>query len=191
VAAYQPKGAASLAESYVNLPNPGTNDAAPGVAPTHSPVTGWGLNGTTQYLNAIPVGASYCVLVRFSGVTNTGGAAVGVYDGTNFFQIKPRESDITHRVAYGSTFSNKATGYTAGVMGLAGNELYINGVSNGTYGGSWSGGVTTLPLAIGSSRHPTLTAYVFIAGNIQALAIYSTTLDAAQVAQVSTAMAAL
>ena len=34
IAAYQPKGAASLAASYVNLQQPGTYDAAPGVAPT-------------------------------------------------------------------------------------------------------------------------------------------------------------
>lgn len=50
VAAYQPIGAASLAASYVNLANPGTYDAAPGVAPTWASATGWTFNGSTQYL---------------------------------------------------------------------------------------------------------------------------------------------
>lgn len=34
VAVYQPKGAADLAESYVNFVNPGTYNAVPGTAPT-------------------------------------------------------------------------------------------------------------------------------------------------------------
>ena len=46
-AAYEPKGAASLAASYVDLSGNG-NDAAPGVAPTLS--SGWVFNGGTQYL---------------------------------------------------------------------------------------------------------------------------------------------
>jgi hypothetical protein len=41
VAAYQPIGAPSLAASYVILANPGTYDAAPGVAPTFDAATGW------------------------------------------------------------------------------------------------------------------------------------------------------
>lgn len=48
-AAYQPIGAASLAASYVNLANPGTYNAAPGVAPTLA-AGGWSFDGLTQYL---------------------------------------------------------------------------------------------------------------------------------------------
>lgn len=40
VAAYDAIGAASLADSYVNEANPGTFDAAPGVAPTWAYGTG-------------------------------------------------------------------------------------------------------------------------------------------------------
>jgi hypothetical protein len=50
IAVYQPKGAADLAASYVNLANPGTYDAAPGTAPTFDAATGWTFNGSTQYL---------------------------------------------------------------------------------------------------------------------------------------------
>src|SRR5574338_141498 len=41
VAAYQPKGAANLAESYINLANPGTYNASPAVSPGWSSLTGW------------------------------------------------------------------------------------------------------------------------------------------------------
>ena len=51
LAAYQPKGAASLAASYSNLANPGTYNAAPGVAPTFDASTGWTFNGSTQMAN--------------------------------------------------------------------------------------------------------------------------------------------
>ena len=50
IAAYQPKGAASLAASYVNLVTPGTYDAAPGTAPTFDSALGWTFDGTSQYL---------------------------------------------------------------------------------------------------------------------------------------------
>lgn len=79
VAAYQPKGAASLAASYVNLANPGVFDAAPGVAPTWDAATGWSFNGSTQYLRSgVPGSAAVSFLMRFSdcsGVIATIGAA--------------------------------------------------------------------------------------------------------------------
>lgn len=49
---YDPLAAASLSTSYVNLANPGTRDAIPGVAPTHAQGTGWQFNGTTQFLDS-------------------------------------------------------------------------------------------------------------------------------------------
>ncbi len=50
IAAYQPKGAADLAASYVNLANPGTYNAAPGVAPTWAAADGWTFGGTNYLL---------------------------------------------------------------------------------------------------------------------------------------------
>ena len=49
---YDPLAAANLADSYINLANPGVRDAALGVSPTHAQGTGWQFNGTTQYLNS-------------------------------------------------------------------------------------------------------------------------------------------
>ncbi len=67
IAAYQPINAASLAASYVNLANPGTNDAAPGVAPGWNKTDGWTFNGLTQYLTTGIIPASgYSMIIRFS-----------------------------------------------------------------------------------------------------------------------------
>lgn len=65
VAVYQPKGAASLENSYKNLVN-GLLPAAPGVAPSWDFDNGWTFNGTTQYLvtGIVPTG-DYTILVRF------------------------------------------------------------------------------------------------------------------------------
>jgi len=72
VAAYQPKDAANLAASYVNLVTPGTYDAAPGTAPTWDATSGWIFNGSTQYLTTgiTPViDQSYSAIVRFTDAT--------------------------------------------------------------------------------------------------------------------------
>lgn len=50
VAAYQPKGAASLAASYGNLANPGTYTLGPGDAPTFDTALGWTFDGIADWL---------------------------------------------------------------------------------------------------------------------------------------------
>lgn len=64
-AIYQPIGAASLADSYVNLSNPGTNDATPGTAPTWAAGTGWTFDGATTYLETgLTPASDWTILVR-------------------------------------------------------------------------------------------------------------------------------
>lgn len=77
VAVYQPKGAASQADSYKNLVN-GLLPAAPGVAPSWDFDNGWTFNGTTQYLTTaiVPTGA-YTILVRFRPKLNLTGTLIG------------------------------------------------------------------------------------------------------------------
>ena len=71
VVAYQPKGAVSLAASYSNLVNPGTNDAALGVAPTWNATDGWIFNGSTQYLStgALTLTGESTAIIKFTGAT--------------------------------------------------------------------------------------------------------------------------
>jgi hypothetical protein len=187
VAAYQPIGAADLDASYINLANPGTNNAAPGVAPTFAAATGWTFNGTTQYLDTgYTSAAAYTVLVRFSDVTNTGNLA-GVSGGTSVHYVRPNNTTAAVWTYMNTTLSD-APVMTSGVMGIAGKNAYRNGASEGeiaatafsTPNRSWFVGGLNGGALIGP-----------IAAKIQAFALYSTALSDAQMLAVSTAMAAL
>lgn len=186
IAAYQPKGAASLAASYVNLANPGTYDAAPGVAPTWDAATGWTFNGSTQHLaSGVIPDSGWSALVRFSNVTNLGYVA-GEYvsaSSLGYLLIQPNFSRF-----YNDNFLPVAPAITSGIIGMAGVIAYKNGTSVGT---GTNTGHTASNLFIGAYHLNGTSAAGFLAGKIQAVAIYDTTLSAAQVLSVSTAMAAL
>lgn len=190
IAAYQPKGAASLAASYVNLANPGTYDAAPGTAPTHAAATGWTFGGL-QYLTTGVVPASgFSALCRFSNATGSSSHApfgVSFSAGNQRFYVRVREATY-RRYAYGTSNLLVAGSLTSGVVALAGNNAYLDGVSDGTVVSSWTN--TAIPLTIGaentgSTRQSWYWGYVF------AFVAYTATLTAPQVAAVSAAMAAL
>lgn len=194
VATYQPKGAASLAASYSNLNNPGTNDAAPGVAPTFASATGWTFNGTSQYLTTGVVAAStaWSMFFLFSGGSV---AAVGRVLGgartlapSTFFNLTPNGGDSFHYYATGDNAFGVAGALASGVMGLAGKTGYLNGSSEGVV--STAGATPAIPLFVGA-RNTDSVASVFFAGNILAVAIYNVTLSAGQVAALTTAMNAL
>lgn len=188
VAAYQPKGAASLAASYVNLVNPGTFDAAPGVAPTWDATNGWIGNGTNQYLTTgITPLSSYSCVCRFSNGTGNGTYLFGSFKtGPNtLFGISP----ANNRVYWNGTVVNtKADGaVTAGVMAIAGTGCYRDGVSDGSTGGPANTGLAMFIFALNSSGSPGF----YKACRMQALAVCSSTQTAQQIADVSAAMAAL
>ena len=191
VAAYQPIGAASLADSYVNLANPGTFDAAPGGAPTFSAETGWGFNGTTQYLTTgIVPAVGYAVIVRISSVGASGTRAIiGVasVSGAGLVIFSQR---LSGQAAWrsGGTF-DKSPAAADGTLGIGGQRAYRNGVDEGEIP-AWTA-VETRGLFLGANNNvgsPNL----FFLGNIQAIAIYDTSTDhAIWVPAVSAAMAAL
>ena len=192
VAAYQPKGAASLAASYTNLQNPGTYNAAPGVAPTWAAGTGWTFNGSTQYLDTGVIPAadqSWSLLVRYSGAVQSDFARFGCLN-----------SGSARFFLYPYTTSSSGTGYghggyllvpvsdTSGVIGFAGNQPYRNGATHGGTIGTGAG--TPIAFSIGAVNNTSVIGDYWN-GTIEAIAIYDTTLTAPQVAAVSTAMAAL
>lgn len=194
VAAYAAKGAADLASSYINLANPGTYNAAPGVAPTFNTADGWTFNGTTQYLTTGISPANdqtWSWIVRFSngptaqqqqlfGSGNTGPA--GPYFG---FMPYWGPGNIGYFLNGGFL---SLTGNTSGVHAAAGNKAYMNGTVQA--GSIATNAGTIQPLYIGC-RNQGGTAVNFINAKIQALAIYSTTLAAGEVATLTTLMAAL
>lgn len=196
VAAYQAKGAASLAASYVNLANPGTYDLTEGTAPAFDTADGWTFNGNTnsRYLKTGVVwgAATWSAIVRFSdshnqwGLAADAGAAsnrvgflLGSASGTNYRWCNAGEVSATWSV-------------TAGVIAFADRKRYTDG-SPAAGGDIASGGSTPgVELYIGClNRGDSPLANTYYTGKIQAIALYSTTLDATQVAEITDNMEAL
>ena len=193
VAAYQPKGAASLAASYSNLANPGTNDAAPGTAPTWDSATGWTFTRTSsQYLMTTIVATndqSWSMLARYSNASSYNQALGQVSDGSNREFGMFLSGQTTTYFTSGGYLQKNYSAVTAGVWGLAGNVAYINGVAqSGTISAPSGSIISAMPIA---AKWNGSTASDFFGGNIQAWVIYSDTLTAGEVATVSAAMAAL
>lgn len=189
VAVYQPKGAASLAASYVNLANPGTYNAAPGVAPTWDTVNGWTGDGIGAYLTTGVIrDRGWSVLCRYTGATATDGYIFGARSGDDQFAIIPTRSGNT--TGYYCEFSVAPSPATpAGVLGFSGQDAYKNGVYVATvtsFGSPPTSDVEQYLLAVNTGS-----ASGFSNGSLLAIAYYNTTLTAPQVAAVSAAMAAL
>lgn len=200
VAAYEPLGAPDLASSYVNRANPGTYDAAPGVAPTFDAGTGWSFNGTTQYLTTGLVpdvsGQDWTLLVRFASVTGSGNRiAVGMVttggnDRALYVQVKSSPNAMQAANGGAGTFVNYVPAMTGGVFGVAGRTAYRDGSAESTLLGSNAGVGTAAPLFVGALNINGSPGQ-YLPGRVVALAIYDQTLDASEVAAVSAAMAAL
>jgi len=150
IAAFQPKGAASLAASYVNLASGGaTWDAAPGDAPGFNTATGWDFNGSSDYLivgsGAIATAAPLSMVCRFNVDV---GAALGVFmsicntSSANRFQFYFADQDevIMATVATAAGAANSTAGFLFGgwysgfgVTSAANSRAaYINGANKGT-----------------------------------------------------------
>lgn len=193
VAAYRAKGAPDLATSYVNLANPGTNNAAPGVAPTFAAATGWTFNGTTQYLDTgiTPI-ATTSMLVRFSGATLSGNRVIiGVWHTTTRRLYMDINNGSTTRGYVRGTNSRTSAGAaaTSGVIGIAGVNTYWNGAVDtaaiadsflAISGTTYIGALNDIATAGGPNY--------FTAANVQAVAVYSVVLSAAQMAAVTAEM---
>ena len=173
IAAYQPKGAADLAASYVNLANPGTYNAAPGVAPTLG-ANGWVFNGSTQYLlsGVLINGSTHSVVARFSGAT-TSNALFGVLRSGMAYVVFPYNgaSSINWQLTTGTAGTTVAPAAASGVLAMIpGHGGYRNGVIDIALAGV---AVTaSAPLAIGA-RNWDGTIISYSAITVTAVAIYS------------------
>lgn len=195
VAAYQPKGAASLAASYVNLVTPGTYNAAPGTAPTWDATGGWTfLRTSSQYLlTGITPAASrtYSMVVRYSDANLAVNMVLAgaELNGGAFPAFYTRISGVANIFVYanGATANGSAEA-AAGVVGVGGTKAYLNGVDEGVTIGAVAGSIPEIYIG---ARDFSGVADMFASAKIQALAIYNVTLTASQVAAVSAAMALL
>lgn len=190
VFAYQPKGAASYAASLSNRANPGTVDAIAGSAPAWNASTGWTTDGS-QWLKtdgSVTVAAdqSQTLIVRFAGVSGNG-VLVGYNIADGALGLNPTffGGRIYNNGAY--TFIG-STGLAAGVMAVAGNQGYMDGSADGATFAN-----TGLPITVELGIFADSIGNQLMANgsSVLALAFYSDTLTAGEVATVSSAMAAL
>lgn len=193
VAAWQPKGAASQAASYVNLVNPGTYNASPIVAPAWDSVGGWTGNGTTTYLaTGLTPAANWSILVRFSDCSGDTAILAGSEGlGTEAkFVLFARVSTGTARLYRNGTSAgiSIASPLVSGVMGFAGPTAYLNGSAEaGTLSDNLSLGLPIYILA----RNANGTPNGFAAAKIQAIYVYRAILSGANITTITTAMNAL
>lgn len=186
VAAYQPKGAADLAASYVNLANPGTYNAAPGVAPTLA-AGGWSFDGVDDYLSS---------QVSALGTTSLAIRFVWTSPNKHFYGTSGSQTRFYTQSANGQSIAGYGSGtgvlggtaFSSGIVAAAGAEYYQNGISQGTVSGTFTG--TGGAIYIGALNNGG-TAASFCAVTIAAVAIYSTVLSADDVAALTTRMQAL
>lgn len=194
IVAYQPKGAASLAASYVNLVNPGTLDAAPGTAPTWDATNGWIFNGTTQYLTTgdAPSAAGSVIIVKFTGAVGTTICILGRGTGNSSIAILPNNGGVVdYRYGAFGAGGTKTPNLTTGTLAVSPTNGYRNGTAEGITVGAWSGS-SAQPIFIGARNNGSGVAQLFFAGNVQAYVRYSTnTGEGTWVPAVSAAMAAL
>jgi hypothetical protein len=181
IAAYQPKGAADLAASYVNLANPGTYNAALGTAPTHASATGWTFNGTTQCLKT-GVNATQVLTILFRHA-NWGDEFINSYQWKMGPSIGGNQTWV-----YGSETKYDYSP-ADGTMGQAGLQAYKDGSASGT---PFSSASPNRDLWIGAWSWDNNTVDgAFAAGDILAWAAWADELDATEMAARHTAMAAL
>jgi hypothetical protein len=188
VAAYRAKGAASYAASKINLANPGTYDAADGLAyPSWNTATGWSfVSASSQYIDGPPqnvITGPGTIVCRFANYTN--GSLMGAGGGGANMAINPAGVNYMNGGGAGVTVT---PGLNAGNLCIAGINGYRNGISEtAALPGTTS---TTRAMCIGAVRAGPSPAG-FYWGDIIAVAMYNRTLTPTQVAAVVAAMAAL
>ena len=198
IAAYTPKGAASLAASYDNNAAPanglpdGTYDAAPGVAPTWNVVTGWTYAGGQYLTTGIVPAGTHTTIVRFANCITSGGYLFGSFlvAGTVIYGVCPFYTGVGPGVQYWNQPSVPAAilpNMSDGVLAIAGAAGFRGGAPDAVLGGT---GNTGLAMFIGALNMGGVAA-VQLVGDILAVAHYDITITDAQVLAVSTAAAAL
>jgi hypothetical protein len=196
ICAYKPKGAVSLAASYSNLANPGTQDAIATVPPTWNSTDGWIFNGTDQYLDtgAYPT-SDWSVLIKFSDFSLLGRYLLGVedYDINGMFSFGDNSS--LHDVYYigVDTIVTVHASIVGGVRGISQYQPYLNGLVDGSPATTTVWGAVNASLIIGAYQwimSPDPAAIEsFSAVKVQALSLYNKPLNATQMLAISTAMA--
>ena len=184
IGAYQAKGAASLAASYVNLASPGVGDL---VAVT-APAGGWDVGNGWKFTN-VPAGGclqaptvtdGYTFLMQFTNAVAANAYMCTTVDG--FWRMRQRAPGIDVEYTYKAGMRYVPPWITAGNYGMAAGQGYRNGAADGTPASGAS--VINSAMYIGAATYPA-------AMYVRAYVLYSAILTAPQMLAVATAMAAL
>lgn len=189
VVAYQAKGAASLAASYVNLVNPGTYDLTLGSAPDWNASDGWVVtSGAGMHLKTGVVPAQgYSMIVRFTAAAVGLKAVAGIGANGFTFGILPNIGDGNIYWGYGGAVVGGAQ-TAAGVLAATPSAFFVDGVSVATHSQTIPGGQTDDVWLFCTNNGGVFgTGW---GGNVQAVAIYPGSIAAGIVA-LTAAMAAL
>lgn len=189
--AYQPIGAANVANSYVNLSNPGTNDASPVVAPTFATATGWTFTGTQHLTTNLAGTGNRTIIVRCNFSDATYRSITGYDTGARNFYVERRGAGLGgDRWDWGYNASAENNTNAAGVpndhvVAIARNKQYRNTVLNQTSGvlDTWAEGTITIA--------NTIIAAARFSGEISAYAIYNRELTSTEVGLITENMLAL
>lgn len=183
VAAYDAANATTLANSYINLKNPGTYNLNPLVAPAFRPGKGWEFNGSTTKLDTgITAGTGWSMIVRFSDGYNIGDQQLAGAYVTKSFNLANRINTSPIKVQYGNSGNILvAPAMLAGCLAVAGPKGYRNGVNEG--GDIATGTMPAASIYIGTQHAGA--GYGFLRGKISHVAIYNDTLTPTEVAAVS------
>jgi hypothetical protein len=189
VAVYQPIGADSLAKSYTNLVNPGTNDASPIVAPTWSDTVGWTFSGTEHLTTGIVGNGNQTYIVRINNAEQsiTQRTIMGYSSGrSQFLGILFLVSfELPSRYNTGN-FGTTGSGYVGDmIVCMARRSTYVNGAfveAGGIALETWSEGEISIANDLGINKY---------IGDISALAIYNRELTQPEIAEIGGNMSAL
>ena len=200
VAAYQPKAGGlynpvNILESYINRANPGTYDAAPGVAPAWAAGTGWSFDGLAQYLSTgfASTDNTWSVLLQFSG--RTGIATEGMFgsvSGGLSRGMQISQDVVTPNTIFcsngGAAYIEIAPRMAAGNICISGKNVYVNGAPAGVIGAGVA--VSGINDFIGCANVFGVPA-AYCLFTCTALSIYNVSITAPQVLARVTAMAAI
>lgn len=177
IGAYESLLAGSLADSYINLANPGTYDLTTTAAPTY---TGMGWKGGSKLLDTGIVPAQNWSLFTwfFTGSAAVGHFLCGAYTNPTRFSLVP---SITSKVEYGSgSFLQVSPGLAQGSLAVAGQQGYRNGITDGAaIEASWGTPITSTVniLKLGGYAD-------YFGGYVQRFALYDTVLTPSQVLKI-------
>lgn len=178
---YDPWSAPDLTSSYINLANPGTRNATPGVAPTLN--FGWDFNGSTQYLNSgHTITSTTTIIIQHEGAINSDGYLFGTSGTgpTRRFTLQP-DTSTTIRLELGSSTFTTISDISSGISAVTSAKFYRQGIEDPGVSVTWAGGSISQPLFIGAQNNGLGVATVFFSGRILRIAIYDFVLTQAQI----------